>query len=239
MDRKKNRRVGSRQAGARTRSSRGALAGVSGALEAIFWRAVDELEALEARFAVVGGIAIGARIEPRTTKDIDFAIAVEDDAEAEAFVFALRRRGFVVDSLFQRDDGRIGTVRTWHPRAPGILIDFLCATSRIEPEIVAASTPEPIRLDRRAPVATEPHLLAMKIKAGRKKDAADIESLIQRASQASLKRAEHALRLMQSRGADPKRDLVAELRSAVRDVRGRAPDLIPITGRRLKRLKGP
>lgn len=34
-------------------------------------------------WALVGGLAISARIEPRFTRDLDIAIAVENDARAE------------------------------------------------------------------------------------------------------------------------------------------------------------
>ena len=44
-----------------------------------------------ARFALVGGLAVGARTEPRFTQDFDFAVSVKDDAEAEGLIRALHR----------------------------------------------------------------------------------------------------------------------------------------------------
>jgi len=42
--------------------------------------------------ALVGGLAVSARTEPRFTRDLDFAIAVENDAEAESIVFGVEAR---------------------------------------------------------------------------------------------------------------------------------------------------
>jgi hypothetical protein len=40
-------------------------------------------------FALVGGLAVSARAEPRFTRDADLAVAVARDAEAEALIRAL------------------------------------------------------------------------------------------------------------------------------------------------------
>lgn len=44
-------------------------------------------------FALVGGLAVSARTEPRFTRDADIAVAVDSDAEAEAVVRRLRSTG--------------------------------------------------------------------------------------------------------------------------------------------------
>ena len=62
---------------------------------------VGDFEVLGLRWALVGGLAVSARAEPRTTRDVDVAVAVNDDAGAEAAVLALRHRGY-------RDAGQIG-----------------------------------------------------------------------------------------------------------------------------------
>ena len=40
-------------------------------------------------FALIGGLAVSARTEPRFTRDADFAVALAGDAEAEALMNAL------------------------------------------------------------------------------------------------------------------------------------------------------
>jgi hypothetical protein len=44
--------------------------------------AADALEHAGARWALIGGLAVSTRIEPRFTRDIDLAVSVPDDASA-------------------------------------------------------------------------------------------------------------------------------------------------------------
>ena len=63
-------------------------------LEAALRRITEELGHSGRRWALVGGLAVGARAEPRTTRDVDVAVSVVDDVDAEAFIHALQSRGF-------------------------------------------------------------------------------------------------------------------------------------------------
>jgi len=47
-------------------------------------------------FAVVGGIAVSARVEPRFTRDLDLVVSVEDDAGAEEVVRQMIARKFLL-----------------------------------------------------------------------------------------------------------------------------------------------
>ncbi|MGH9948473.1 MAG: nucleotidyltransferase, partial [Pyrinomonadaceae bacterium] len=49
----------------------------------------EALQRIGVRFAVVGGMAVSFRTVERFTKDVDLAIAVENDAEAEKVVRAI------------------------------------------------------------------------------------------------------------------------------------------------------
>lgn len=64
------------------------MASVESALRA----AVSDLNVIEVRWALVGGLAVSARATPRFTKDLDFAVAVADDAKAEDVVHRLQAR---------------------------------------------------------------------------------------------------------------------------------------------------
>ena len=55
--------------------------------------AVTALDSVDARYVLIGGLAVSVRTEPRFTRDLDFAVAVSDDAGAEALTHALRERG--------------------------------------------------------------------------------------------------------------------------------------------------
>jgi len=55
------------------------------------------------RWAVIGGLAVAFRAEPRFTKDVDVAVAVADDDEAEGIVNRLQVRGYALASLVEQD----------------------------------------------------------------------------------------------------------------------------------------
>ena len=199
---------------------------------------VAELTGAGIPFALVGGVAVGVRADPRVTRDLDFVIPVADDADAEAIVFALQRRGFIVEAVFVRDQGRISTVRTRHPQAPDVLVDLLLSNARIEQEIVDQASWEEVATGIHCPVAQSWHLLAMKVLANRKKDQPDLQGLIERSNARIFSRAVAALRLMQKRGVAPKRDLIAELRRLIREVRKDARFEKPAGRTRLARILG-
>ena len=75
---------------------------------------IDVVEALSDRFAfsLVGGLAVSLYIEPRFTRDLDIAIAVEHDEEAEQALGYLERAGYRVDSAVEHPlSRRLTTVR--------------------------------------------------------------------------------------------------------------------------------
>ena len=63
-------------------------------LELALATAAKDIAAEGKKFALVGGLAISVRAEVRFTRDVDLAVAVDDDAEAEALVYSLSIRGY-------------------------------------------------------------------------------------------------------------------------------------------------
>lgn len=61
-------------------------------VESALRRAVADLNILKARWALIGGLAVSARTIPRFTKDLDFAVAVADDGEAEGMAHKVQSR---------------------------------------------------------------------------------------------------------------------------------------------------
>ena len=53
-----------------------------------------ELVRLGRRFALVGGLAVSVRAEVRFTRDVDIAVPVTDDLDAEALTYQLRSAGY-------------------------------------------------------------------------------------------------------------------------------------------------
>ena len=88
--------MASDQAGRRARRRVGpsdslATVGQVSRAEAALRRIVSDLRALDRRFALVGGLAVSARTEPRLTRDADIAVFVTDDGDAESLFGAMRR----------------------------------------------------------------------------------------------------------------------------------------------------
>jgi hypothetical protein len=107
-------------------------------VDAVLRRAAVDLDAIGARWAVIGGLAVAFRAEPRFTKDVDVAVAVADD-EAEGIVNRLQVRGYALASLVEQGYvNRLATARLVRPRAgtSSAFIDLLFANSGIEDEIV-------------------------------------------------------------------------------------------------------
>lgn len=52
--------------------------------------------------AVVGGLAVSARTEPRFTRDLDFAVAISNDEEATNYVFRLRQLGYQIVTALEQ-----------------------------------------------------------------------------------------------------------------------------------------
>ncbi len=174
-----------------------------------------DLRSLHASFALVGGLAVSAWVEPRFTRDADLAISVVDDSEAEALVASLRSNGYAVLATVEQEAvGRLATVRLEGSRS---IIDLLFASSGIEPEIVAAATPIEIVSGLTIPVATIGHLIAMKLLSvdveRRPVDGADLVQLADVASDGDWKAVDDACGLIVERGFARGRDLeVAAMR---------------------------
>jgi hypothetical protein len=170
-------------------------------------------------FALVGGLAVSARAEPRFTRDIDLAVAVEDDMEAERVVFALQARGFAVAAAVEQSKmHRLATARLRQsPQAP--FVDLLFASCGVEREIVGSASRLEV-LGVELPVATVGHLIAMKLVSRdpkrRPRDQQDLVDLVKVAGPPDWRQAEAAIELIAQRGFSRGRDLrigLAELRS--------------------------
>lgn len=173
-----------------------------------------DLESLDRRFAVVGGLAVSIRAEPRLTRDVDVALSVVDDADAERVISALRGRGYEVLAIVEQEAaGRLSTVRlVRRGDEAGLVTDLLFASSGVEPEIVEAADDVEVLPGLVLPVATIGHLIVMKLLARddrrRPNDADDLRSLAAEATPADWEQALQAARLIHERGFDRERDLV-------------------------------
>jgi hypothetical protein len=180
-------------------------------LDRVLLQLVTDFDGLGFRWALVGGLAVSARAEPRTTRDVDVVVAVEDDLGAERTVLALRQRGYgdAGQMLEHQATGRLATMRMVSPHDMAV-VDLIFASTGIEAEIVADATPVDVLPGVTVHVASLAHLLAMKVLAGRLQDAADFANLFRRASEKDLDDARAALALITERRTNRHKNLALE-----------------------------
>lgn len=185
--------------------------------------AASELAAAGVDWALIGGLAISARLEPRFTRDLDLAVAVADDGTAEALVRRFRGQGYAINTVLEQETtGRLATVRLQTPAGEeGPLVDLLFASSGIEREVTAEAEPIRIAAGLVVPVARLGHLLAMKILSRddqrRPQDLLDIRNILNAAGSEELERARSALALIQDRGFGRKKSLLNDLDALLHD----------------------
>lgn len=184
-------------------------------------RALIELEAdlraLDVDWALIGGLAVAVRAEPRQTRDLDIAVAVQDDGEAEHLFRDLVSRGYrqFQNPLEQEDVGRLATIRL-ESLAAGVVIDVMCASSGVESEIVAAADLVELFDEFSAPVARTGHLLALKALAGREIDHFDFRNLLAESTERDVALARETVELIERRGYSRAKPLRGELERLLR-----------------------
>jgi hypothetical protein len=183
-------------------------------------RTLALLEVQGKRAALLGGLAVSAWTEPRFTRDVDLAVAVDSDADAELLIRRLGEHGYKLwASVEQTATGRLATARLLPPDSTedGVVVDLLFASSGIEPEIVAAAAPIDLGGRRATAVARVGHLVALKLlsadSARRPQDEMDLQSLRQALQQAEIQRAVQACELIMARGFNRDRNLPELLRN--------------------------
>ncbi len=162
---------------------------------------------------LVGGLAVSVRCDPRFTRDVDLAVTVAGDADAEVLIRSLIADELSAQVLVEQEDaGRLAMVRLTDRN--GISIDMLLASSGIEAEIVSAAESIEVVNGVRMPVARVGRLVAMKllsVGAMRETDSADLRSLASVATMDDWSLAAEAVALIQLRGFARGRRLVDDL----------------------------
>jgi Nucleotidyl transferase AbiEii toxin, Type IV TA system len=186
-------------------------------LEAALRQIHADLTEAQVSFALIGGLAVSARTEPRFTRDADLAVALASDAEAETLIRELQARGYRIEAVVEQDAaGRLATVRLTRSSEPrGPVIDLLFASSGIEREVVTDAEPIELLRNLTIGVARTGHLIALKVLSRddvtRPQDLADLRALLRVASSAELARARQSIALIAARGYHRGRDLVSEM----------------------------
>lgn len=191
-------------------------------LEAALRQIHTDLTAAHVSFALVGGLAVSARTEPRFTRDADLAVALTSDAEAEALIHSLRACDYGIEAAVEQEAvGRLATVRlTRSSTLHAPVVDLLFASSGIEPEVVAEAERIELLTNLTISVARTGHLIALKVLSRddvrRPQDLVDLRALLRVASSTELTRARASVALIAARGYHRGRDLVSEMNTLLR-----------------------
>lgn len=183
-------------------------------LESLLLAVSAELKKQARPWALVGGLAVSIRTEPRFTRDLDLAVAVADDSEAENLVHNFHRSGFKTFATVEHEKTkRLATARIAPDASSqqGLVLDMLFASSGIEPEICMEAENLLVFENLSVPVASMHHLIALKTLSRddhtRPQDAADLRQLIHNATPSDRERAIAAAKLIEARGYNRERQL--------------------------------
>lgn len=178
-----------------------------------------DLRALGLKWALIGGFAVMLRVESRSTRDLDIVLAVTGDLQTDEAVRGLRMRGYQdhpTKPMLLRKDGSLFGVRLVSPPLDDgeeamAIVDVLTGCSGVEREIVAAAEIREALPKVFIPVARLGHLVALKVLAGRPQDQEDVRILLGGIDFKELQSARQTLMLIEERGFNEKKDLLAEL----------------------------
>lgn len=190
-------------------------------------RTAADLNELHAPWALIGALACSVYSQPRTTRDIDVAIAVEKADLLDSLLHALESRGYGKPGLLlhaspaRRLGFRLSIPVTEGPAVP---LDLLVSSSGIEPEVVRNAVPMEVLPGVIIPLASLPHILAMKVLSqndgDRVQDRADVRQLIVRATPEEIEATRQALRLIESRGFSRGKNLLDEFEMDMQKYKG-------------------
>lgn len=177
----------------------------------------ETLESLNIEYALIGALAVSIYTEPRTTRDIDIAIALSNEEE-EVLIQSLMKAGYNKRSvlLHVMPTQKLGTrLQQLNGERSSTPLDLLTSSSGIEREVVESSQPIEVFPGLLIPIAIMGHLIAMKVlsenEEDRSKDRMDLKNLLKVAEPNDLEIAKEALLLIEERGFSRGKDLMQSL----------------------------
>jgi predicted nucleotidyltransferase len=151
-------------------------------------RVLGALNEAAVRYLIVGGVAVVLHGYLRTTGDLDLVVQLETENLRRA-LGALKGLGFeptapVSMEAFADRATRESWMREknmvvfslWHPQRPGFQVDLFAAEPFDFAEVFSRAVRVPLEMTS-ATVISAPDLIALKRRAGRSQDLADIDAL--------------------------------------------------------------
>ena len=188
-------------------------------------RTIACLDDFGVHYALIGGLAVSVRSEPRFTRDVDIAVAVDSDEAAEQLVRAMFGRGFELHmQIEQKTDGRLATCRLTHRDDPGsTIVDLFFASSGIEHEVIAAADMVALTDSIELPVVQSEDLIVLKLLAVANRrnaqDTQDVVNLLQMVDPERLDRTRMLIRLVSHRRPQSGKNLQAVFEQLLEQVR--------------------
>jgi hypothetical protein len=135
---------------------------------------LDALDRASVEYALAGGLAVAVWGAPRATKDIDLLVRADDLDRAKR---ALEVGGFTLEGLpFRFKDGtEVQRINKVDPEGNLMTVDLMVVDENLEP-VWTTRTRLPFA-DREVTVVSRDGLIAMKARAARPQDLADIQNL--------------------------------------------------------------
>lgn len=151
---------------------------ISAAFEQALSDVSDLLQMARMDFAVIDGLCVLVRGEPRFTQDIDLVIATEPQ-EAVPLLGLLDQFGFQPLLEDEAEDFmRQAYMLPLHHRTTGLTVDIAIGSMGFERQLIERS--ESIALGRvSVPMATAEDLILMKLVAGRPRDMDDVAGVVE------------------------------------------------------------
>ena len=103
---------------------------------------IECLSDCEVHFALIGGLAVSARSEPRFTRDVDLIVDTPTDEDAERLIRSLMGRGYGIHAqLEQKTINRLATCRLIErDKEDSVIVDLFFANFGIEAEVLTAAS---------------------------------------------------------------------------------------------------
>lgn len=187
-------------------------------MEAALWPTLADaahlLETRGIRFALIGGLAVSLRGQPRMTVDVDLVILADID---QALQLAQELSSTPFEPLFPGVEEVVARsyILPLRHRVTGIRVDVAIGMSGFEQQAVVRATKVTIG-DVHVPVVAVEDLLVMKALAGRPQDEQDIRGLV--AAQRDAIDWPACLDVAEKLGEAIDLDIAGRLRAARRDV---------------------
>jgi hypothetical protein len=123
-------------------------------------------------YAVIGGHAVNAWLEPRFTADIDVTMTA-GTPQLDRLTAALERRGFAIAAQYGEDQPSGPDFVRFESVDPRVVLEFQSAKTRLQDDVIRRAQQD----ERGLRVATPEDLIVLKLIANRPKDRIDLVGL--------------------------------------------------------------